>query len=190
MKEYIYKIVKRFLTWFGDIMLATQPPKTSAKQILDMQMIIQPGDVICRMYSYYLDSYIIPGEYSHSGFVISKDEIIHSVAEGIQFIHPIDFIKDTDGFIILRPTYLSKIHLQNAIDKAIFHVNNKAQYDFLFNDPNKFYCHEFTADCLLEADIFLSTSNVEFGFWPIKFTRTLYLASNLIEKLKKVYEFK
>lgn len=190
MKVFIYKIVKRFLTWIGDIMLATEPPKTKAEQILQMTFIIEPGDIICRKYNYYLDSYLIPGTYSHSGIVLSKDEMVHSIAEGVQFIHPIDFIKDTDGFIIVRPNYHSLGFRVLATERAVYHVNNKTQYDFLFNDPDKFYCHELTCDCLAAGGVIVSASTFRMGIFPFSFQKTAYLAEEIIKMGNKIYEFK
>lgn len=30
MKTFLYSVYKRFVTWVGDIMVATKPPKTKA----------------------------------------------------------------------------------------------------------------------------------------------------------------
>ena len=193
IKENIYKIAKKFLTWVGDLMVATKPPKTTAKEILKLIDVIEPGYVVCRMYSYYLDSYLIPGEYSHSGIVISKDKMAHSIAEGVGYIHPIDFVKDTDGFVILRPFYSDPLEINKVISKAIWHVEvNKTEYDFLFNDSNRFYCHEFTVDCISQIKIEneIQKTNVTFGIWPIKFSRNVYLASNIVLSCENIYEFK
>lgn len=189
MKAKLYSIYKRFITFLGDIMVATQPPKTKAEQIIQMQRLIQTGDIVCRKYSYYLDSYLIAGSYSHSGIVISKDEIVHSIAEGVQFIHPIDFIKDTDGFIILRPRYRDDADRRKAIDKAIEHLNNKVEYDFLFNDPVKLYCHELSADCLLAGGVIVSPTMMIVGVFPFSFRMNTFLADNLIVVCDQVYKF-
>lgn len=177
------------MTYFGDIMVATKPPRTKAEQIIKMQQLIQIGDVICRTYSYYLDTYFIPGQYTHSGIVISPDLMVHSVSDGVKFIHPIDFIKDTDGFIILRPMYPDSNLIQKAIDKAKFHVNNESEYDFLFNDPDKFYCHELVCDCLLEASISVRPSDITIGIWPLKIKKSIYLAQDIISNSKAIYEY-
>lgn len=185
----IYKIAKRVLTWFGDIMFATKPPKTKAKEILKLLDVIQPGDIVCRSYNYYLDSYFIPGIFTHSGIVINKEKMIHSIAEGVQEIHPIDFVKDTDSFVVVRPKYTSDMGLQNALNFAEQHVGNKTEYDFLFNDPDKFYCHELTADCLRHASIEIPVSTISMGKWPIRFKKQVYLAEEIIAKCNVVYLF-
>lgn len=189
MKAKLYSIYKRFVTWVGDIMVATKPPKTKAEQILQMSQIIKPGDIICRKYTYYLDSILIPGEYTHSGVVLSNDEIIHAVAEGIQFIHPIDFVKDTDGFIILRPIYSSADNRKKAVTKAKECLNNSIEYDFTFNDPTKLYCHELSVTCLEAAGISITPTDISFGIFPFKIKRKIYLADNLIVACNVVYKF-
>lgn len=185
----VYKIAKRILTWFGDIMFATKPPKTKAKEILKLLNIIQPGDIVCRSYNYYLDSYFIPGIFTHSGLVISKDKMIHSIAEGMEEVHPIDFVKDTDSFVVVRPHYLSDIDISNVLNRAEWHMTNKTEYDFLFNDPDKFYCHEFTVDCLKYANIEIPVSTISMGKWPIKFKKQVYLAEEIIAKCDVAYLF-
>jgi hypothetical protein len=189
MKTELYNIWKSFLTWVGDIYMATEPPLCKAKNIEEMMEVIDAGDIICRGYNYYLDSHFIPGDYTHSGIVINKREMIHSIAEGVQSIHPIDFVKDTDRFCVIRPQYSgNSVHM--AIDRAIWHCEaNKTEYDFTFKEDGKFYCHEFTADCLEYAGIRIPKFTKVFGVWPFKFERKLYLASSFLilpEKQMKV----
>jgi hypothetical protein len=187
MKEWLYGRYRQFLTWFGDIMVATEPPLVRAEHIITMETILQPGDVICRKYTYYLDSFLIPGEYSHSGFVVGRNLMAHSIAEGVLYIHPIDFIKDCDGFIILRPHYVDK---GAAIERAIWHVENKTQYDFTFKDRKKFYCHEFTCDCLEKGLVTIPQVKKTFGVFPFSFERELYLADQIIENCQVMYKMR
>lgn len=189
MKPQLYELYKRFMTWFGDVMLATSPPACKAEQIEIMQRLIEPGDIICRGYLYYADGIFIPGSYTHSGIIIDKTHMIHSISEGVQYIHPIDFIKDTDRFIILRP-YYEKYKIVDAIDRAKWHVVHQTEYDFSFKEfDESFYCHELVADCLLHAYIALSRTEKSFGVGPFKFKKNLYLAQNIIDKCETIYEF-
>ncbi len=191
MNDSIYLVYKKFMTWVGDVMVATKPPATKAQHILQMMDVIQTGDIICRYYTYYLDSLLIPGEFTHSGIVISKDEMAHSISEGVQSIHPIDFVKDTDGFIVLRPYYANDVAKEKVIAKALWHVKNNTPYDFTFSDPSKFYCHEFTVDCLKAGGITnIEPMNKSFGIFPFKFTKIVYLADSIIHHCKIVYLFK
>lgn len=191
MNSFIYTIYKQVMTYIGDVMVATKPPATKAKQMFEMRPYLTAGNVICRYYSYYLDSILIPGEFTHSGIVVNEGTIIHSVAEGVQDIHPIDFVKDTDGFIILRPEYQNKTLLKKAVEKARWHLVNKTEYDFTFSDPRKFYCHEMTVDCLNDGGIYtVSRSIKKFGIFPFRFLMSLYLAENIIGECRTEYVFR
>lgn len=208
MNEFLYGKYRQILTWIGDVMVATRPPSCHAEQILAMLPFLERGNVICRYYSYYLDSVFIPGEFTHSGIIVDKriiiptgrfgmapvtftESIIHSIAEGVQEVHPVDFVKDTDGFVILKPSYPDEAALNRAVERAYWHLRNKSSYDFLFNDPNKWYCHEFTVDCLEMGGIKdIPLTHKSFGVWPFKFGRDLYLADDIIRHCKTEYVFR
>lgn len=191
MKLFIYNLYERAVTYLGDLMLATKPPATKAKHILEMMAYLKPGNVICRYYTYYLDSIIIPGEFTHSGMVLDRDLIAHSVSEGVSGIHPIDFVKDTDGFVVLEPPYPNWALLNRALDRAKWHLDNKTEYDFTFSDPKKLYCHEFTVECLAEGGIGdIKMVKRKFGVFPFSFTKKLYLADGIISRCKVDYVFR
>ena len=145
----IYKIWSRFLAWISDIMISTSPPNIKAKHIRELTNKVLPGDIVCRK-TYYLDAYFIKGEYSHSGFVISDQDMIHAVSEGVEKIDILDFVKDSDGFILLRPEYKN-------VDKCIDYAKEQIgkPYDFLFSrkDDSRLYCHELTSRILNQDNI-------------------------------------
>lgn len=195
MNAELYELYSEFLTWFGDLYYATEPPKCKAKQLKDMEAVIDVGQIICRGYNYYLDSHFIPGDYTHSGIVIAKDKMVHSIAEGVDYVDPVDFIKDTDRFIILQPIYnmqneVRKAQIESVVKEAIWHVEHQTEYDFTFKDETKLYCHEFSVKCVEKAGIIVNKTHMVFGVWPFKFERDLYLAQNLIDVCSVVYEFK
>lgn len=176
-ETWLYRIWSRFLTWFGDIMVRFSPPIVSFADIENLQEKICLGDVVCRKYDCYLDSYFIPGEFTHSGIYVGNGQMRHMLAEGDQTIDLGDFVKDCDGFILLRPGYTGKL----AADKAVqWALDVRAKYDFLFDSiefqtaydyknaglvfrptilhkPKDMYlyCHEFTAIALLKGGIML-----------------------------------
>lgn len=156
-KTKLYQAWSRFLSWFGDLMLATEPPLVKARHIRQALKLAQPGDILCRRYTYYMDSHFIKGEYSHSGIVIDdvskEDNMMHAVAEGVGHIDIIDFIKDSDGFVILRPAYKNEEAKQKAINYAI--SKDGMPYDFLFDRKEKdsYYCHELSNSSLKEGGI-------------------------------------
>jgi uncharacterized protein YycO len=174
MENILFKVYRRFLTWIGDIFFATSPPKVKAEHIRKMMEEIQPGDVLCRRYVYYLDSYLIPGKYSHSGVVVDLKTMVHSIAEGVQYIDVIDYVKDCDGFIILRP----QADAAKVIDFARNQVGKP--YDFLFDIKEKsaFYCHELTFYSLAAGGLSIVLSGGG---------RAIY-ASDIIDNCEKIYE--
>ena len=105
--------------------------------------LARPGDIVCRRYVWYLDGYFIKGEYTHSGIVVNTNTIIHAVAEGVTRIDIIDYVKDADGFVLLRPINTAEHPYDPAL--AIFFACGMIgkPYDFVFQSgPDAFYCHE------------------------------------------------
>jgi len=173
--DVFYKLWAWFLTKFGDIMLSTSPPLVSAKEMRKAMGIVQAGDVLCRRFDCYLDGFFIPGKYTHSGIMIDEKTIVHSIAENVQIIDILDFIKDTDGFIILRPIYSSEQDKQLAIDFAKSKIG--VPYDFAFQDGNDaYYCHELTVACLKAGNVIVDRKS------------NVYLASDIEDKCPRVYE--
>ncbi len=153
-----YRKWSQLLSWFGDIMIRTKPPKVKGNHIRIMLDELRDGDIICRSYSCYLDSHFIKGKYTHSGIYCGMN-IVHAVAEGVQSIDVIDFVKDCDSFIILRPPYQSTEHAIKAMAFAIENIGKP--YDFLFDkaETDFFYCHELTYKSLKCASIVLDIEN-------------------------------
>ncbi|MFA5186908.1 MAG: YiiX/YebB-like N1pC/P60 family cysteine hydrolase [Patescibacteria group bacterium] len=148
-----YRCWRRLLTWVGDIYFATEPPKVRGEHIRALMDRVRAGDVLCRKYTYYLDSYLIPGSYSHSGISVGNGFGIHAVAEGVSRIDLIDFVKDSDGFVLLRPRYAGDDKRITAVESASRNIGKP--YDFLFDrrDKSAYYCHELTAAALADGDI-------------------------------------
>jgi hypothetical protein len=121
------------LTWFGDIKVFKWPlfmiydPGGYAVKGVDVRTameLLQPGDILIRGYSHYLDGYFLPGYFSHVGlylgevteddrrlipdplpedaaFVPGKQLVIHAIAEGVQLDDFLQFAR-CDTLIVLR----------------------------------------------------------------------------------------
>lgn len=192
IKEYLYNWYKKFLTFFGDIYLAFEPPACRIENIDELRKLAEPGDLLLRQYDPYLDGKFIPGTYSHSGFVSAIDEITHSIAEGVCRDHIGNFVIDTDGFCLVRPPYIDDDYKAAAIKRANWHVDtNKTKYDFFFKpEGNEFYCHEFTVDCLKYGGVGIPLRTRRFGIWPFRYKKKIFLAEDIIEAGAIIYEFK
>lgn len=143
---------RKFLTFFGDIkvfkfplFIVYDPDEfgVSGADTRDILSKVRPGDLILRKYKHYLDGYFIPGKYSHTGIYIGKGQMIHAIAEGVQYIDLIEFTR-CDGIAILRPVKGQK----RAIELAKKFVVDGIPYDFDFKEGEKaLYCHELGAAC-------------------------------------------
>lgn len=144
----------RFLTRLGNVMFATEPPKMNAEYLRRLLTEVRTGDIICRKYSYYLDSVFIAGEYSHAGVVVDAAagprSMVHAIAEGVQYVDIIDFVMQTDGFLLLRPP--AGLDLHKGI--ALMHKSVGLPYDFIFvGDPDAYYCFELAYAYLNESGL-------------------------------------
>jgi hypothetical protein len=125
------RIRDRLITWLGDIKvfkpLPFLPPislvydpgsyKVTAAETRLLESLLQPGDILLRGYSNYLDGHIIPGFFSHAGVYLGKisdtdlpagkkfatgDFIVaHSMAEGVLTEDLIGFCR-ADYLAVLR----------------------------------------------------------------------------------------
>lgn len=194
-----YRYWQKLLTIIGDIKVFPKYPlfliynpeeydyKIRGNDIRKLSNIIKPGDIILRKYDHYLDSYLIPGPYSHSGIYIGDNKIIHAVAEGVKEIDIIDFCQ-CDGIKVLRATELKDEEINNIILKAKGALGSV--YDFKFNssDSSAFYCHELTSYCFNNYIKFIPEP-VTFKGKELKFIKPKYTADSFIksDKLVPVY---
>ena len=85
-----YKYWSLFLKILGDIKIFKYPLwiqyspdeydyKVHGEQLRVLIAQLKPGDVVLRKYSCYLDNYLIPGEFSHSGIYVGGNKIIHAI---------------------------------------------------------------------------------------------------------------
>ena len=184
MKNFVFGLFKNakqgLLTVLGKMRVSWQPfwisfapagYKVKGREIRRAMNILQPGDVVCRRYTCYVDGWFIPGRFSHSGIYVGNDTIIHALGDGVQKIDPIDFFQ-CDGFAILRPkekiangagTNRAAI-VQRACEIAKSYLGYGYDYNFdicedyknqdeVQNRTKTVYCHELTRSCYPDLDI-------------------------------------
>ena len=141
------KIRNQFLTWFGDIKVFKPLPflptiipiydpgsyRVTPKETRLLESFLQPGDILIRGYTQYLDGMVIPGFFSHvglylgpvteadlnhagqvsekqastkRGFATGAHMVAHSMAEGV-------FLEDLIGFC--RADYLAVLRLPATV---------------------------------------------------------------------------
>ena len=182
MKKFAYKVLSKFLTFFGDIKifkycfwLVYDPDdfQVGGKTVLNVIKTIKPGDIILRGYNKYLDGKFIPSKtkYSHGAIYIGEGKIIHAIAEGVLETNIIDFTR-CDRVAIFRPEF----HQKDAIEKAKQFLENKVPYDFGFKrGVSALYCFELCGECYNMFDIPKYTVKKFFGLIKRK---NVYLADS------------
>lgn len=182
-----FKYKQKFLTIIGDIKIYKTPCwclynpdeyeyNIRGEFIREINNVIQPGDVVLRGYNHYLDSWLIPGEFSHSGVYIGDNKIIHAIAEGIKEIDLIDFFQ-CDKACVLRPNKGS----QEAVNCAKSFLGKHYDFDFNNEDSSEFYCHEMTANCFKSLNIQAKPITL-FGI-NIKCLKNRYLAESFLSNV-------
>lgn len=178
MGDLADKILEKGLGAFGKIQAQFRPPHVKAIHIRDAEKIACAGSIICRKYGFYLDTLVIPGEFSHSGILESATTVIHAVGEGVERIDIIDFIKDCDGFIILHPKEEFPYDFQKAVGFARAQIGKP--YDFKMtvegSDVKALFCHELSGRSLWAGGIKIPPVIKSFG--PVK--HEVYLADMFV----------
>ena len=173
-----YRLWVGFLRIFDDVMLLLRPPRVRAEHLRKAMEIAKPGDIICRRFAYYLDAYFIRGKYTHSCVVINDREVIHAVADGVIVTDIIEYLKDTDGFVILKPPYMDDAEKRKVIDFCKKAQEAGIPYDFLFdkNYDGAYYCNELIWRAFREAGREV----------PVK--RKIIYSEDMIDFCKVIYE--
>lgn len=114
---------------------------------------LMPGDVLHRKYVNYMDGYLIPGKFSHSGIYVGGGKVVHAMAEGVSEIDVIDFLR-CDGFAIRRQD--DPALAEKAVERARSWIGRPYDFDFLDDDSGdklSLYCHELAARAYAELEI-------------------------------------
>lgn len=148
------KILRFLLKPFSDIKIFKYPmfivydPGTyevTAKEIREIEYIIQPGDILLRGYIHYLDGYFIPSKFSHAAIATGNKTIIHAVAEGVIEEDILRFCQ-CDSVVILRPRvpYGDKL---KAVEYAKEHIGCSYDFEFNPNTEDTYFCTELVYWC-------------------------------------------
>jgi len=192
MKKFFYRLQATFLTWFGNIKVFKWPLfiiydptvfSMPGEKILEVRNLLQPGDVILRGFSMYLDGMFVPGDYSHGAIYVGDDTIVHAVAKGVSKINIVDFC-ECDRICILRPSEGQAL----AIKRALEFVENDVPYDFGFKrDTSALYCFELCAECYKELNVKIIRKTAMFELIKKK----VYLAESFLtsDAFQRVFEY-
>lgn len=193
LKQFLYGIWARFLTWFGQVKVLSfhlipvlaqdsEGCLINGNDILQIMEIVKPGDVLIRGFNEYLDGRFIPDEhgYSHAGLYIGECQMIHAASPEVQWVNIIDFCQ-CDRVMVLRPSSGSDDAVQTA--KSLLGT----PYDFDYtSDEDRLYCFELVNQCYLNSE--MQTYDVSKFLGLVK--KQCYLAKSIYENpfFEKVWE--
>lgn len=192
-KRIRYELKAKFLTMFGNLKMFKWPMfliydptfhQVTGQKILQILDVLQPGDVILRGYTNYVDGWFVPGDYSHGAVYVGDNQIVHAIAKGVSTIDVVEFCM-CDRICILRPSRNQTSALKTAKKLA----KEKVPYDFGFKrGTSALYCFELCAECYKKFDIKPKIAKAFFGLLKKK---NVYLAESLLEcpDFTKVFEF-
>lgn len=193
IRETLYYAFAKFAAGFGDMQTALKPPRIQEEHINEFQDVLETGDIVMRKYKWYWDGVVLPGIFTHSGFVVDKWTVIHSVSEGIDKIYSRNFAYCADGIAVIKPPYKSDMEIQTALRRAYEILEMQKQmregdkptvrtsaYDFLLNDPEKWYCHEFSCECARMGGVNYEKRLLTRGIWPMQFSKLIYHPDDML----------
>jgi putative membrane protein len=180
-----YRYWSRFVIWFGLRYCAFEPPRIRAVHIRRLLEVLEPGSILCRDNASYTSRLFIPGKYSHSAVVIDDRTVIHAMEHGLQRMDVLDFVKDCDGFVVLRPPYREGC-AERVVAEAQALLRQGIRYNFSFRErAAALYCHEFTNRCLAAVHLAVPARRHR-TFWF--FVRDLVHADLFLETFRVVLE--
>ena len=150
-----YSIKRKILTFIGDIKwsgilhpfwftINAKGYQLKGSCYREICPLIEPGDILLRRFEGYIDKWLVPGYWNHSGLYVGNEQVVHAISEGVVEEDILDFMR-TDHLIILRHSNSDSIFL--ALDRVKSIVGSPYDFDFDFKKTNRFSCTELIYYC-------------------------------------------
>ncbi|WP_426416800.1 YiiX/YebB-like N1pC/P60 family cysteine hydrolase [Aestuariirhabdus sp. LZHN29] len=155
--SWAYRVKSAALTFLGHVRFYRYPfflvfriPGYKFRDLYQLLDRVQPGDLLLRKYDSYLNTFFIPGYYTHAGICFDQRSIVHAIAGGVEKIDTPYFCR-CDHLILLRHKGISAM-TQAAREKAVADLQERllgalgAPFDFdVASGDDRFYCSELAA---------------------------------------------
>lgn len=156
MRTFLYHLWSKFITFIGDIkFFGWKQPfwfvfnasgyKLKGEHYREVIKLIKDGDILLSRSLQYIDTYLIPGYWTHAGLFYGGDkkQVIHAISDGVLVEDIINFMR-TDELLILRAP---QEHVERALALAKSVVGKEYDFIFDFNNSNRFSCSELIYFC-------------------------------------------
>ena len=150
MKNILVSVYEGIMTMFGDVKVFKYPffllyhPQgylMRGENVREALESVEAGDILVRGYLNYLDSYFIPGFFSHAGVYVGDNKVVHALAEGVIEEDILNFCR-CDYMAVLRPVGVTKENKREACRRALECVGKDYDFFFDFENENQLCCTE------------------------------------------------
>lgn len=133
-----------------------RPYKVRKEKLEEIMGKIKPGMIILTHKEYELTNYFIPGYWTHTAMIVSGEEIVEAVRQGVTKKSMEDFFSTVDDFLVLEPRFCDTTIMMKATEFAQNVIGYS--YNFLFMPREKsFFCTEL----IVNAYTYASGNDIE-----------------------------
>lgn len=136
--------------------------------------------VILTHRDYELSNYFIRGYWTHSAIIISEEEIVEAVGQGVTRKRLDEFISNIDDFIILQPRFCDPVRMEEASE----FVKNVIGYPYNYSfrpRTRSYYCSELVYHAYThESEWNLINQDATVPIWDFG-SGEIFMPQNMIE---------
>ena len=151
MANWILKVLKPFVKWFGALHIPFTHKKINGKDYFKWRARINVGSVLLTVTRGEFSNILNPSKLKHAGIYIGKIDGVGYVAEavgrGVVLTDLVTFLTTKDTVVVCNPKF--KFDKLLVTEKALLAVEKRKPYDYMFTGGDKaFYCFELAVHCL------------------------------------------
>ena len=123
-------------------------PRMTYKEVCEIVLLIESGDVLLSYESWHFTSMFIPGKWDHAAVVFERFidlSVIEAIGEGVQRVELTEWLYKKDHVMVLRRKNKTKKERAESGSWANDQVGKKYDYQFSKDDAT-FYCSELSMD--------------------------------------------
>jgi hypothetical protein len=141
-----------------------RPYKIRMDKLQDIKGKIKPGMVVLTRKEYELTNLFIPGYWTHTAMIVSDNEIVEAVRQGVMRKQIDEFFTTVDDFLILEPRFCDRSTMQNATKFAKNVIGYPYNY-FFMPHHNSYFCTELIFNAYAHASG--QEMNTEYKLRPV-----------------------
>jgi hypothetical protein len=167
----VYAVQSQLSQWVGDTRVVARPPLIREKQIAELRLKMEPGDIILERRNFFLSNAFLPGFWPHAVMYVGSDDDLkamgllenadvkaklerwrkpcedgnrHAVIEAVSegvIFNSLEHSVHADFVAVLRPRVSRELKAA-AIARSFAHEGKPYDYEFDFKTTDKLVCTE------------------------------------------------